>query len=72
MFFYFVHFALDLSYFSHVMILPFLQLTRGFLKVLSVYKMAAETGSVRERALVGYRKKLLEHRELEARLKDSM
>lgn len=36
-------------------------------------KMAAPvTDSVREKALADYRKKLLEHKELEARLKESM
>ena len=32
----------------------------------------ATTETAREKALVNYRKKLLEHRELDARLKDSM
>lgn len=32
---------------------------------------APATDSVRERALADYRKKLLEHKELEARLKES-
>lgn len=39
----------------------------------SMKKMAAPvTDSVREKALADYRKKLLEHKELEARLKESM
>lgn len=33
---------------------------------------APVTDSVREKALADYRKKLLEHKELEARLKESM
>jgi 26S proteasome regulatory subunit T4 len=33
--------------------------------------MAATTDTVREKALQDYRKKLLEHKELEARLKES-
>lgn len=32
----------------------------------------ATTETAREKALVNYRKKLLEHRELDARLKESM
>ena len=34
--------------------------------------MSTTTDSVREKALSEYRKKLLEHKELEARLKESM
>lgn len=42
-------------------------------QVIHRRKMAAPvTDSVREKALADYRKKLLEHKELEARLKESM
>lgn len=41
--------------------------------IFKVIKMSAPvTDSVREKALADYRKKLLEHKELEARLKESM
>lgn len=40
--------------------------------LLSHWTKMATTETAREKALVNYRKKLLEHRELDARLKESM
>ena len=44
--------------------------TSGIL--LSHWTKMATTETAREKALANYRKKLLEHRELDARLKESM